>query len=412
MHHAKEEVAAEQLSLDDPKVVGLPIRIMLDNGSPASIPPAVLVGVGDKKARYKKWLDRAFTDDTGLLRYLAFIYKTIKERSNVELICACKPHKADRHYHLSAVREWLEENHEALDSLLPYLFDKSAPADTDASAQEPKKADAITATATTAGQAIAQGLITSEDFAQMTAIIDSDQATSQPQNGLIKIIPFYTAEDADQFVDPTLIQPYTVTVNSVSIVTAPIAIGKKVNILALSETESMLTNGAVSSTNMLDPMIALQNVYVKVGDDILRINVSNLPLSSFGFSTPGDYRAETLNFRSAAAFLNKNSVRADGSALTTLADVVTNDFVVYLKLDLTGTVNIETGELQVFGNPTSIHSIQDSSGTLLGWEDHPANAIVATYNTAQVIGYDVLAYRYAPNCQQPGQYIDTDQTSD
>ena len=221
-----------------------------------------------------------------------------------------------------------------------------------------------------------------------------------------RITPVVRPQSADKFVAPALIAPATVVIEGESIVTAPIATGKKVDILGLSETDSLLATGIQNQTDSLDRTVNLVNTYVKVGDDILKFNVQNLPLSNFTYSTQNNYRVETLNFTTTSVLINKNTKRVDGSDLVTLAGVVTDDLIVRLELNLNGTVNIETGELQVFGNVATVYTVQDNNGNLLDLTIAPAKAIVDAYATAQVIGYDILAYRSNLNRRQLGQFID------
>lgn len=221
-----------------------------------------------------------------------------------------------------------------------------------------------------------------------------------------RCIPVVRPQSADKFVAPALIAPVTILVEGTSINTAPIAIGKKVDLLGLSETDELLATGIQDQTDSLDRTVNLQAVYVKVGEDVLKFNVSNLPLSNFTYSTQNNYRVETLNFNTTSVLVNKLTKRVDGSALVTLAGVVTDDLIVRLELNLNGTVNIETGELQVFGNVASVYTVQDNSGNLIDLTTAPAKAIVDAYATAQVVAYDVLAYRSNLNRRQLGQFID------
>ena len=165
---------ADEKELKSAALLELPVKIHIDAPNPTAIPASILAGVGNKKARYKSWLDRAFTDDTGLLRFLAFIYKTMRENSKATLVCQCKSALPGKHYHADTIEEWLNENHETLDTLLPYLFDK-AEQEVNAGATPTPTIDAM-AGSLTGEQAIAQGIITASDLEQMKAVIENDTA--------------------------------------------------------------------------------------------------------------------------------------------------------------------------------------------------------------------------------------------
>lgn len=108
------------------------VEIHLDGNVPTDIPPHVGLGIGDKKARYTKHLQKCFNDGSKLLNYLAYIHKTAKEKGNITLVCRCK-FKA---FHALAVKEFLETNKELLDTCLPYLFPKDFPKPEGAENQE------------------------------------------------------------------------------------------------------------------------------------------------------------------------------------------------------------------------------------------------------------------------------------
>lgn len=221
-----------------------------------------------------------------------------------------------------------------------------------------------------------------------------------------KIVPVHRPQSVDKFIDPAVVAPYDVILEGETIHTAPIAVGKKIDLLGLSQTDTLLAAGIMDMTDSIDPYVTLQNIYLSVGDDVLKINTANLPYANFVYSTQQNYRLMTLNFTTTSILVNKNTKNADGSALTTLASVVSNDLIVRLEVMLTGTVNIELGECTVFANLASVHTVADNSGNLLSLTAAPALAVVNAIADAKVLGYDLLAYRTNMNRRQRGQLID------
>lgn len=225
-----------------------------------------------------------------------------------------------------------------------------------------------------------------------------------------KIVPVARAQAADKFVDPGVVAPYAINLEGESITTAPLKIGTKVDLLALSQTDVLLAAGAMDMTDSVDPYINLQNVYVSftagLDTDVLKFNVTNLPLSNFTWSTQDNYRVMTLNFHTNSVLINKNTKQADGSPLAALAGIVAGDLIVRLELALTGRVNIETGETSVFANIIGTHQVTDNAGTLLDMTAVPAAPQVLILNAGKIEGYDLQAYRTNENRRQRGQLID------
>ena len=221
-----------------------------------------------------------------------------------------------------------------------------------------------------------------------------------------RIVPVVRAQSVDKFVAAADVAPYAIVHEGENVTTAPIAVGKKIDLLGLSQLDSLIAAGVMDQTDSLDPAINLQNVYVKFGDDILKFNTINLPLSNFTYTTQDNYRKMALNFTTTSVLINKDTKQIDGSALVDLAGVVTNDLSVRVELVLNGSINIETGECQVYGNAVSAHIVKNASGAELPMNAAPAQAVVTIVNAATILGYDLQAYRTNMNRRQRGQLID------
>jgi hypothetical protein len=221
-----------------------------------------------------------------------------------------------------------------------------------------------------------------------------------------RVIPVHRAQAADKFVAPAIVPAYPIMLEGESITTAPLAVGRKIDLLGISQTGTLLAAGIMDMTDALDPSVNLQNVYVKVGADVLKINTTNLPYSNFTYSTQNNYRMMTLNFSTASVLVTKSTRNADGTPLVDLVSVANNDLMVRLELKLSGSVNIETGECEVFANAVRVHSVTDSSGNLLDLAAAPAAPLVATVDAGTIEGYDVSAFRTNVNRRQRGQLID------
>jgi hypothetical protein len=138
--------------------------------NPSAIPPHVGLGTGDKKKRYKDYLGKCFNDNSNLLRYMAFLHKTGKEKGSITLIAKHILNKI----HTEGVKEFLEENRETLDAILPYVFPGEgykAP-ETEAPAAVPQGSSGQM----TLEEAQASGKISATDMAQIQDLIRQDQA--------------------------------------------------------------------------------------------------------------------------------------------------------------------------------------------------------------------------------------------
>lgn len=234
------------------------------------------------------------------------------------------------------------------------------------------------------------------------------------QNELTKIVPVYRAQSAANFVPVATIANSNVTLGSESIVTSPLAVGAKFDLLALSQTDTLLATGVMDATDAIDPDITLTNLYIEVSgtvggvatNDIIKLSVENLPLSNFTYSTQNNYRVQTLNFDSTSVILSSATKNVDGSNLAVLAAIGTNNYQVRLAVTANGSVNIELGDTVVYGSNVSIYSIHDANGNTVDPTVGAGLALVQAFATAKIIGYDLRAYRTNMNRRQRGQLVD------
>lgn len=242
----------------------------------------------------------------------------------------------------------------------------------------------------------------------LRAVIDSTIL----KNEQTRIVPVYRAGvSADKFVAVATIPAKNVVLEGETIPTSPLLIGKQLSLLALSQTDTLLANGTMDSTDAIDPAVNLQNIYVKVGADILMFKVEDLPYSNFAPAPQGMNRLMNLAFKTTSILVNAQTKNADGTALAgALAAAVSSNLIVRIGVTLSGSVNLETGDTEVFANGLKVEQVQDSSGNLMDLASGAALAmanVVGTPATGSVLGYDLFAYRTNSNKRQRGQLLDT-----
>lgn len=227
------------------------------------------------------------------------------------------------------------------------------------------------------------------------------------KNEMTRVVPVVRPASLANFVDPALVPAAAVVLEGESINTAPLKVGVEMDIIGLSQTDTLLAAGVMDRTDGLDRSINLQNVYIKVGADVLSYNVSNLATSNFLAQPQENYKRHALNFNSHSLVVNKSKKRADNTNLVELADVVTEDLILQLKINMTGTVNIEEGGLVVYGNSVKIEKAFDANGVELALTHAKVAPLVTKFNTAVIFGYTLKAYRNNLNKRQRGQLLDT-----
>lgn len=218
--------------------------------------------------------------------------------------------------------------------------------------------------------------------------------------------PIVRASSVDKFVKASLIAPYDFDNEGVVIKTAPYAIGAEIGVIGLSQTDAALQGGLANQTDTLDPAISIDKLYVKIGDDIVKLSVYGLPTANFTYAPQGQDKLRVLNFSSKAIQLNKASKRYDGTELTTLGTLKANSLTAILEVRASGEANTEFGSVQVFANRVALVKVFDEDGAVLAPTSSDYQDIATAVSAAQIVGYDLRAYKTNLNMRERGDFID------
>ena len=227
------------------------------------------------------------------------------------------------------------------------------------------------------------------------------------KNESTRLIPVYRPQSATKFVDTTIIPNYNFDLEGQLIPTAPLKFGEEMDLMGICQPDELLAKGTKGIEDAIEPSVKLTNVYAKFGNDVLRIDVRNVPNNNFIAGPQGNYRQMFLNMSTDSVVLSKKTKQFDGSALTDLAAITTQSLGVRLAMVLTGEINIETGFFVVRSVKVSCHSVVDANGVKLDLTAGAGKALADILNAGELLGYDPFAYRKNNNKRQRGQLIDT-----
>lgn len=142
---------------------------------------------------------------------------------------------------------------------------------------------------------------------------------------MTRIYPVYREQAADYFTDKAIVPPRAVSpVTGVSLMTAPLVFGKKIDLLGISTAEALLAIGAIDMTDSIDPSAFMDTVYFKdVNKGTLAFNMVNVPTGHFTPST--DNHREIV--------------------LTQTYRLTSEDGKTWVAFKLAGAINLESGNL-------------------------------------------------------------------
>lgn len=221
-----------------------------------------------------------------------------------------------------------------------------------------------------------------------------------------RVYPVVRPAAVGKFVDAAIIAPRDMDNEGVTISTAPYRTGVEVGIIGMSQTDAMLDGGMANQTDTLDPAISLDKIYVKVGDDVVAFNVYSQPTANFTPAPQGVDKQRNLAFRSKSINISKSSKQYDGTALVSLAAVGVDNLTVVLEINASGIANTEFGSVVVYGNAVTISKVLDVDGVVLPATNASVQDLNTLFATAQIVGYDLRAYRTNVNMRERGDFID------
>jgi len=231
------------------------------------------------------------------------------------------------------------------------------------------------------------------------------------KNDTMRIVPVYRDDSKAHFVDAAFVAPYDVLLEGEAITTAPMAVGKKFSLLAISQTDALLETGLQDTTDSIDTAINLGALYMKLGSgasaEAIKFNTARLPLATFTYSVQGNYRLMQLAFSSSSLQINAKTKMVSGADSTILAPLVAGEYSVRLGVSVSGSVNLELADTTLFASEISVVSVTDKDGNVLALNAGNGKTIADLFIGATVAGYDLEARRTNVNRRMRGQLLDT-----
>lgn len=208
------------------------------------------------------------------------------------------------------------------------------------------------------------------------------------------------------FVDAADVAPYSVNFDRQTVTTAPLKIGKKFDLLAISQNEALIAAGVLDQTDAIDSSVRLGALYVKLASGgTMKFSTKDIPTSDFNAAVQGNTRMLSLNFSTDALKVTAEKTKVDGSAITALAALADN--TVRLSATVFGTVVQDRAETILNSGEVYCHTVTDVNGNVLGQATGVGKTISDLFIGAKVIGYDLIGHRTNSNRRQRGQQVDT-----
>lgn len=225
------------------------------------------------------------------------------------------------------------------------------------------------------------------------------------RNDSNKLVPQWKPQTQANF--STRIGSFTKVIEGVTHTTGALKINTRIgDLISLGYPEA--TSHALNQGDTLDPSISVAAVYVVLGSNKIRLNLSGFRRAGFLAAPEDDTRLQNLNLDLRTLSIRPNTLQHNAAALVDeLLPVVTNKWTVQLRLNMTGNVSVSSGEIVVHGNALEVVNIIDEDGNPVDMTVGAAKAIVDLVNKDAIDSYDIDARLSNLNRRQRGQIMDT-----
>lgn len=249
------------------------------------------------------------------------------------------------------------------------------------------------------------------DF-NMKMIVNAEIDHTILKNDTLKITPVVRAETVDAFVDPALVAPAVVVLESgESVSTAPLKVNHRGSLFRVAQTDAELAKGTLNQTDALDPGAILKGVYVQFGEDdaaeVVRFDTTNMPTNQFTDAAQGMTRLMQLNFATDAATISNSTTLHNGATSTLLAAFQgPTANTAFLTFSLRGDVNLQNSAYEIIAGSVYANTVKNAQGQVIDL-DAPANAAMkALFDEAKVIAFDLDISKVNSNLRELGQLAD------
>lgn len=232
------------------------------------------------------------------------------------------------------------------------------------------------------------------------------------QNELTKAVPVLRTgggadDNSDKFAPVAEVPARTeVLANAVSVTTTALKVDQRLDLLGLSQTNELLASGLSGPTDTLDTYITLQGAYLRITDgtdtDIIRLDTSAVPSALFTYAPQGNTRRMLLALDSDGIVLDADTKTTLGTTPQVLTELANHS--VRLHLSVNGSVVLDKAELTVSRGSVGLNTLRNAAGELV--TGAAFDALEAKLATAEVVYFDIEAYRANSNIRQRGRLLD------
>ena len=191
-----------------------------------------------------------------------------------------------------------------------------------------------------------------------------------------------------------------------AIVTAPLKFGKALDILGLSQTDSILAKGTMDNTDAVDRAVSIKTLFFELDGELFSYDVTPVDSRRFFPAYMGHYKKLQCNFKMTGAAINTSNTKLFSGTESTKLKGLTNsaNHTIFLQFNVSGELNTESGIVDLIPGEVRLLSIRDAKGELVTTGD-AYTEIAALIAKAKLVGYVLDAKRTNTNARTRGVIV-------
>lgn len=225
-------------------------------------------------------------------------------------------------------------------------------------------------------------------------------------------------ENAGVFVDEALVAPvsYDLGVGGTA-QTAPLLIGKRFDLLGVSNRKQLLAGNLLDLTDTIDPALRLKNLYLATANtaaqgepsnaQVFKFHVERMPTAVFQPALTGDSRNANLNFNTEDLVITGALRAVDGSTNPAVEELGTRGWSIRLGVSASGHISTSKGDTWINATAPEVVRMFDEEGNALDIASGDAAALLGQLGALTVVGYDLDARFTNTNRRERGQLVQT-----
>lgn len=210
------------------------------------------------------------------------------------------------------------------------------------------------------------------------------------------------------FVDPALgLEETIVTDQGLSITTAPLKPGVKLDLIGNSNANLLINKGMLDISDTVDPAGRLRALYVMFEGKVVKFTVDRLARSVMQPDLIGDTRGAKIEFFSEDLIVTGLTRATDQSATSVITELESRKWTMRLSLGFSMHVSLSRGDSRSSAGEVTVDQIMDENRRRVDLTQGAGKDVVDALTDLEIIGYEVALRFTNTNRRQRGHLLQT-----